>query len=54
MFISANDSYIPSEFNINLAKQLGFTYTVIPNLGHFLAKDGYSKFPQLVNLIKQI
>ena len=54
MYISDNDSYVPSEFSINLAKQLGFTYTIIPNSGHFLAKDGYCEFPELVSLIKQI
>lgn len=54
MYISDNDSYVPSEFSITLAKQLGFTYNVIPNSGHFLAQDGYSEFPELVSLIKQI
>ena len=54
LFISDNDSYVPSELSIKLAKHLDIPFTLIPKAGHFLAEDGYTDFPQLVKYLKKI
>lgn len=54
LFISDNDAYVPPELSLKLTKQFKIPYTVIPKAGHFLAEDGYSEFPQLVEYLKQI
>ncbi|MEF9958233.1 MAG: alpha/beta hydrolase [Acinetobacter sp.] len=54
LFISDNDAYVSPELSLKLAKQFKIPYTIIPKSGHFLAEDGYSEFPQLVDYLKQI
>ncbi|KAF1026558.1 MAG: putative hydrolase YdeN [Acinetobacter bereziniae] len=54
MFMSDHDQYVQTELSIALAKKLNFTYTVIPNAGHFLASDGYQEFPQLLSWLKHV
>jgi len=54
MFISNNDSIVPTQFSVELANQLNSSYSVIQDSGHFLASDGYVEFPQLEQCLKQM
>jgi predicted alpha/beta hydrolase family esterase len=52
-FISDHDPYVATASSLKLAQQLDFPYHVLPNAGHFLAEDGFTTFPALVQKIKQ-
>ncbi len=48
---STNDPYIMPDKTSALAKHLDVSVTVIQNAGHFNAPAGYTKFPQLRDMI---
>ena len=50
---SDNDPYIPLEKTYELAEKLGVKPIIIPDAGHFNEKAGYTKFPFLLEKIKE-
>jgi len=54
VYQSNDDPYVIQANSEELAKKLGVTLTIIPNAGHFRAKDGYAQFPVLLEEIKKI
>ncbi len=53
MFISSNDPSVPPKLSEELAKKLESNYQTIPNAGHFLDREGYGEFPQLLDWLKK-
>ncbi|WP_444946168.1 RBBP9/YdeN family alpha/beta hydrolase [Microbulbifer sp. VTAC004] len=51
---SPQDSIVPFYLTEELADQLQATIVSIPDSGHFLASDGFRKFPQLLTVIDNI
>jgi len=51
---SDNDPYITLDMAEKLAKPLGLTLTVIEGAGHFNKAAGYTKFPQLLDMIEDV
>jgi predicted alpha/beta hydrolase family esterase len=51
VFQSDTDPYVGLKNGEILAKNLGVKLNFIPNAGHFNAKAGYTKFPELLNAI---
>ncbi|MCH4247676.1 MAG: alpha/beta hydrolase [Acinetobacter populi] len=54
MLISDNDSIVPKAYSLAFARKLNIPYRILPNSGHFLGSDGYTQFPQLVELMQQM
>lgn len=51
VFQSDDDPYVGLENGKKLAENLGVELHFVPNAGHFNAKAGYTKFPELLNEI---
>jgi predicted alpha/beta hydrolase family esterase len=49
-----NDPYVPIAQAEKLAKKLGIKPIFIKNGGHLNAESGYTKFPELLKLIKEV
>jgi predicted alpha/beta hydrolase family esterase len=54
VFHGDNDPYVPIKQAEKLAKKLGVEPIVIKNGGHLNAAAGYTKFPELLNKIKEV
>ncbi len=54
MVNSTTDPWIDLERSKLLAEKLGAVFIPIENAGHFMTRDGYSEFPQLVEIIETI
>jgi len=54
VYLSDNDDLVPPKLTIELAKEIDAPYITVPNGGHFLGREGYTKFPQLVDSLKQM
>ncbi|MFV7500536.1 RBBP9/YdeN family alpha/beta hydrolase [Acinetobacter pittii] len=54
VYLSDNDDLVPPKLTIELAKEIDAPYITVPNGGHFLGREGYTKFPQLVDSLKEI
>jgi predicted alpha/beta hydrolase family esterase len=54
VFQSDTDPYVGLENGKELAKNLGVELSFVPNAGHFNAKAGYTKFPELRDQILKI
>lgn len=52
VFNSDNDPYVPLETGKELARNLGTEVILVKGAGHFNAKAGYTKFPLLLEKIK--
>ena len=53
MLISSNDPYVPAPISLRLAHSLNAQIFEIKKAGHFNKSDGFSEFPQLLDIIKQ-
>ena len=53
VFHSDNDPYVCIANGEKLARELDVPMTFIPNAGHFNKKAGYTKFPEVLELIKE-
>lgn len=51
---STTDPWIDFERSRLFAEKLGATFIPIENAGHFMARDGYSEFPRLVEVVENI
>ncbi len=51
---STNDPWIDFKRSTLLAPKIGAQFISIPNAGHFMEKNGYKEFPQLVEVIERI
>ncbi|WP_444915562.1 RBBP9/YdeN family alpha/beta hydrolase [Microbulbifer sp. TRSA007] len=51
---SPQDSIVPFYLTEELANKLQTTIVSIPNSGHFLASDGYKRFPQVLTAIDEV
>lgn len=49
---STNDPWIDIDRSRPLADKIGANFISIKNAGHFMARDGYADFPQLLEVIK--
>ncbi len=49
---STTDPWINFERSKELATKLNAKFIAVENAGHFMAKDGYTEFPLLVNLLE--
>lgn len=54
VYLSNNDDLVPPKLTIELAKEIDGPYITVPNGGHFLGREGYTEFPQLVNSLKEM
>jgi len=54
VYLSDNDDLVPPKLTIELAKEIDAPYITVPNGGHFLGREGYTKFPQLVDSLKEM
>lgn len=54
VYLSDNDDLVPPKLTIELAKEIDAPYITVPNGGHFLGREGYTKFPQVVNSLKEM
>ena len=54
VYLSDNDDLVPPKLTIELAKEIDAPYITIPNGGHFLGRESYTKFPQVVNSLKEM
>ncbi|MFA6530908.1 MAG: alpha/beta fold hydrolase [Candidatus Micrarchaeia archaeon] len=54
VFHSDNDPYVSLGNGEQLANHLGIQLTFVPNSGHFNASAGYTKFPLLLEKIKEV
>ena len=52
IFHGANDPYVPMPVAKNFGEQLGVPLTIIPNGGHLNAESGYTKFPEILKVLK--
>jgi hypothetical protein len=50
---STTDPWIDLERSKPLAKKIGADFITMKDAGHFMARDGYTKFPQLVEIIEE-
>lgn len=50
---STNDPYIDFEKSKLLAEKIGAKFVGIENAGHFMARDGYTEFPKVLEVIKK-
>lgn len=50
--ISSNDWVVDPEASMELAKALETSVTMVENAGHFLDREGYTRLPALLNLLK--
>lgn len=53
MLISSNDPYVPAPISLRLAHSLNAKIFEIKKAGHFNKSDGFSEFPQLLDIITQ-
>jgi len=51
---STTDPWIDFERSKKLADKINAQFVTIENAGHFMEKDGYKEFPQLVTIIEKI
>ncbi|TLM82023.1 alpha/beta hydrolase [Pseudarthrobacter sp. NamE5] len=49
---SETDPYVPPAASDDLAKRLGARLQVHPEAGHFMAKDGVTSFPAVLDLLR--
>ena len=54
VYLSDNDDLVPPKLTIELAKEIDAPYITVPNGGHFLGREGYTSFPQVVNSLKEM
>ncbi len=54
VYLSDNDDLVPPKLTIELAKEIDAPYITVPNGGHFLGREGYTKFQQLVDSLKEM
>ncbi len=54
VYLSDNDDLVPPKLTIELAKEIDAPYITVPNGGHFLGREGYTTFPQVVNSLKEM
>lgn len=54
VYLSDNDDLVPPQLTIQLAKDIDAPYITVPNGGHFLGREGYMEFPQLVDSLKEM
>ncbi len=54
VYLSDNDDLVPPKLTIELAKEIDAPYITVPNGGHFLGREGYTTFSQLVDSLKQM
>ncbi|MCU7698393.1 alpha/beta hydrolase [Acinetobacter sp. AYS6] len=54
VYLSDNDDLVPPKLTIQLAKEIDAPYITVPNGGHFLGREGYTAFPQLVDSLKEM
>lgn len=54
VYLSNNDDLVPPKLTIQLAKEIDAPYITVPNGGHFLGREGYTTFPQVVNSLKEM
>ncbi|MGQ1140440.1 RBBP9/YdeN family alpha/beta hydrolase [Acinetobacter baumannii] len=54
VYLSDNDDLVPPQLTIQLAKDIDAPYITVPNGGHFLGREGYTEFPQLVDSLKEM
>ncbi len=50
---STTDPWIDFEKSKALAVKINGEFIAIPNAGHFMAKDGYTEFPELIQIIEK-
>ncbi|NUG12696.1 serine hydrolase family protein [Acinetobacter seifertii] len=54
VYLSDNDDLVPPKLTVQLAKDIDAPYITVPNGGHFLGREGYTAFPQVVNSLKEM
>ncbi|MFW1773756.1 RBBP9/YdeN family alpha/beta hydrolase [Acinetobacter seifertii] len=54
VYLSDNDDLVPPKLTVQLAKDIDAPYVIVPNGGHFLGREGYTTFPQVVNSLKEM
>lgn len=54
VYLSDNDDLVPPKRTVQLAKDIDAPYVIVPNGGHFLGREGYTAFPQVVNSLKEM
>ena len=54
VYQSDDDPYVGLDNGKELTKNLGVELTFIPNAGHFNARSGYTKFPDLLEKVEEI
>ena len=54
VYLSDNDDLVPPKLTIELVKEIDAPYITVPNGGHFLGREGYTTFPQVVNSLKEM
>lgn len=54
VIFSNNDLYVPAPLTICLGQRINAQMIEIKGAGHFLTEDGYSEFPRLLELLKNI
>lgn len=50
---SSNDPWVDFERSKLMAEKLNAKFIGVENAGHFMERDGYKEFPQLVNIIEE-
>lgn len=51
---SDNDPYVPLEIAENVSRPLGVPLTIIRDAGHFNKDSGYTRFPELLDMIEDL
>jgi len=54
VYLSDNDDLVPPKLTIELAKEINAPYITVLNGGHFLGREGFTSFPQVVNSLKKM
>ena len=54
VYLSDNDDLVPPKLTIQFAKEIDAPYVTVPNGGHFLGREGYTTFPQVVSSLKEM
>ncbi|MDK4793866.1 MULTISPECIES: RBBP9/YdeN family alpha/beta hydrolase [Acinetobacter] len=54
VYLSDTDDLVPPKRTVQLAKDIDAPYVIVPNGGHFLGREGYTAFPQVVNSLKEM
>ncbi|WJV63884.1 alpha/beta hydrolase [Pectobacteriaceae bacterium CE70] len=54
VILSLNDDIVPPELSLALSQQLDADLYGVPNSGHFLERDGYTRFDKLFAVLKDI